>query len=244
MIPKIIHQTWLTGDLPTKYLYYQKKVKELHPEWKYILWTDEDNLEFIKKNFPDFYETYIGFPKNIMRADMIRYLIMDKIGGIYLDLDYEMIKPFDYLKYDLVLPYNRSRNFGDTYDGFGNCIFGSAPGHMFWKYVINDFKEVRDYEKFYQNLISKSLVPRHFTLAEAITGPGLLTRIFYDVQNLLKDYYLPERQEFHPLIPSNEKQYNTLINDGIAYGIHHCFGSWRNKHILKKIKNKIQRFFI
>src|SRR5688572_12561292 len=95
-IPKIIHQTWKEEAIPEKWKAYQKKVKRLHPDWEYRLWTDKDNDAFVEKEFPDFYAVYKGFSRNIMRADVIRYLIMYHTGGMYLDLDYEFLMPFDF----------------------------------------------------------------------------------------------------------------------------------------------------
>ncbi|HQM28620.1 MAG TPA: glycosyltransferase [Syntrophales bacterium] len=240
MIPKIIHQTWKNKDVPKEFIPFQKKVKGLHPDWEYKLWTDEDNLTFVKQYFQDFYSTYISLPSNIMRADMIRYFIMYRIGGIYLDLDYEMLKPFDLLDYGLVLPYNRSKSFGDAYDGFGNCIFGSAPGHPFWKYVIDDFKVPRNYGEFFKTLLDKPYIPKDTPLEIAITGPGLLTRIFYSYQDKLQDYILPEREVFHPLNPGSDNEYAEIIAKGVSYGIHHCAKTWIDKSLLKRIKNRIK----
>ena len=137
MIPKLIHQTWKSSQLPAKWLPFVNKVKTLNPEWKYQLWTDADNETFVKENFPDFYQVYQGFSKAIMRADVIRYLLMYKLGGVYLDLDYEVLKPFDFESHQLVLPKNRSKSFGDSQDSIGNCFFASEPQHIFWLDVIN-----------------------------------------------------------------------------------------------------------
>ena len=79
MIPKIIHQTWKTKDVPKKWLSYVNKIQKLNPDWKYVLWTDDDNDAFVKKEFPGFYKIFNGFSRGIMRADVIRYLIMYKI---------------------------------------------------------------------------------------------------------------------------------------------------------------------
>ena len=41
-IPKIIHQTWKTKEVPEKWKKSQEEWQRLHPDWLYILWTDED----------------------------------------------------------------------------------------------------------------------------------------------------------------------------------------------------------
>jgi len=41
-IPKIIHQFWIGGQPPPLYLQYQQTCKNLHKEWKFILWNDDN----------------------------------------------------------------------------------------------------------------------------------------------------------------------------------------------------------
>src|SRR5690349_8393884 len=107
MIPKLIHQTWKSSEVPHKWIPFVEKVKQLNPGWSYQLWTDADNDIFVKTHFPEFYPVFKGFSREIMRADVIRYLIMYKLGGVYLDLDYEVLAPFDFGAHALVLPLNR-----------------------------------------------------------------------------------------------------------------------------------------
>jgi mannosyltransferase OCH1-like enzyme len=83
MIPKVVHQTARNASIPSHWVPFQTRVRELHPEWEYRLWTDTDNLAFVKSRYPDLLTTYLALPKNIMRADVIRYMIMDSIGGLY-----------------------------------------------------------------------------------------------------------------------------------------------------------------
>ena len=241
MIPKIIHQIWFswkTNEIPAKHLEYQKKLIDLHPDWEYKLWRDEENYEFVKQNYPDFYPTFMALPKNIMRADIIRYLIMAKVGGLYLDLDYEMLKPFDLLDYELDLPYNRQVRFGDRADAFGNCIFASRPGHPFWTYVIKDLVNMKDYEEVYKSLVNEPYFSKEVTLEEAVSGPVLLTKVFFSVKDKLNNYYLPDREQFHPPVNRN----NSARPFANTYGIHHCSGTWRDKSIVKKIKSRVQEF--
>ncbi len=228
-IPKIIHQTWKEEAIPEKWNAYQQTVQQLHPDWEYRLWTDAENDAFARKEFPEFYPVYKGFSRNIMRADVIRYLIMYKIGGLYLDLDYEFLKPFDFEEALVVLPKNRSISEGDAYDGIGNCVFASVPGHVYWRNVLDDLKNNPPVIDNYGDVI-------------AATGPLLLTRI-YDAGKY-PDVVTPERMVFHPAAPKNKKARERLEQNGITYGIHHGWGSWKERltwtHMLRKAQQWIR----
>ena len=228
MIPKLIHQTWKTSDIPRKWLRFANTVKTLNPDWKYKLWSDADNDEFVKKEYPEFYDIFTGFSRGIMRADVIRYLIMYKIGGVYLDLDYEILKPFDFGNCDIVLPLNRSKDYGDAKDELGNCFFASAPGHKFWSDVINDLKK------------DPPVVTDYTQIVEA-TGPRLLTRIYNT--NDYPDICLPERLMYHPPSPHNNKDVELIKNNGISMGIHHVWGSWKERWTLTYLKQKVRKSF-
>jgi mannosyltransferase OCH1-like enzyme len=63
--------------------------KNLHPDWGYKLWTDAMNRNFIQDNYPGFLKKYDAFPREIQRVDAIRYFILLKEGGVYVDIDFE-----------------------------------------------------------------------------------------------------------------------------------------------------------
>lgn len=224
MIPKIIHQTWKNDKIPSEWKGFVKKLKKLNPDWSYRLWTDDDCLTFVEEEFPDFIETYKGFSKNIMRADVIRYLIMYKIGGVYLDLDYEVLKPFDFGEHRVVLPYNRQKEFGDNYDGIGNCIFASEPGHPFWRDVIDQLK--LGLRKDFQKLHPDS------TIETETTGPEFLTGVYF--QKAYPDINTPNRMVYHPPNPLSKKEAKEIKRNGVSLGIHYCWGSWRPQSNLKR----------
>jgi len=91
-IPKIIHQTWKTKNVPKKWKKSEKEWKRLHPTWIYHLWTDKEIRDYIKKNHPDLLEIHDSYPYNIQRADMIRYIVLHDFGGVYSDLDLYPVK--------------------------------------------------------------------------------------------------------------------------------------------------------
>ena len=49
IIPKIIHQTYKTNDIPDAWKQGQQACINLHNDYQYILWTDEMAREFISK---------------------------------------------------------------------------------------------------------------------------------------------------------------------------------------------------
>ena len=46
-IPKIIHQTWKTNDIPDEWKDFQENIKTIFWDFEYKLWTDEDNRQLI-----------------------------------------------------------------------------------------------------------------------------------------------------------------------------------------------------
>ena len=97
-IPRILHQTWKDSEVPEVFSEYVASWRSCHPDWEYRLWTDELNREFIAAHYPWFLATYDRYPKPIQRADAVRYFILHKLGGLYVDLDFlcqEMNREFN-----------------------------------------------------------------------------------------------------------------------------------------------------
>ena len=86
-IPRIIHQSYRTRDLPGRWKMTPEKWKKMHPNWEYRFWTDEDNRELIRTRYPWFLPTYDGYTYGISRADAARYFVVLTYGGVYSDLD-------------------------------------------------------------------------------------------------------------------------------------------------------------
>ena len=98
MIPKIVYQTWYDKNIPYVAKNNIKKMKKLNPDYKFMLYDDSDILEFITENYDD--RTLSAYKKltiGASKADLFRYLILYKNGGIYLDLDSVILKNLDEL---------------------------------------------------------------------------------------------------------------------------------------------------
>ena len=75
-IPKIIHQTWKTNELPAQFEKWADTWKYHHPDYKYKLWTDQDNLNLIESEFTDFINQYKSYNHFIKRVDAVRYFYL------------------------------------------------------------------------------------------------------------------------------------------------------------------------
>ena len=134
MVIKLIHQIWVgPNKMPDVCVNYIKQIKELHPDYEHRLWTDEDlteenfsNLEYIKST-----------PIYAQKADIMRYEILYKHGGIYLDTDFEIFKPLTpLLTHDLVV-CNEDWHV-DLY--MTNAFIYSIPGTENFKNCIDNIK--------------------------------------------------------------------------------------------------------
>ncbi|KAF3925933.1 hypothetical protein ABW20_dc0105935 [Dactylellina cionopaga] len=134
LIPKILHQTYKTAEIPDRWKPPQQQCLDLHKDFKYILWTDETARAFIKENYPWFLETYDNYDHPIMRADVIRYFVLRKMGGIYIDLDVGCKRALDPL---LVYPA-WARKTDPT--GISNDVMAAIPEHPFFVRVTDALK--------------------------------------------------------------------------------------------------------
>lgn len=139
-IPKIIHQTAPNDKSKWKKEWYTCQDTWLkffpEPEYKHIMWYDEDLDNLILKDFPSFYEIYKSYEKNIQRIDIARYFILYKYGGIYADMDYMCMKNF----YDL-LPSDKVSISESPYKNnefLQNALMASNIKNDFWLKVIDE----------------------------------------------------------------------------------------------------------
>jgi len=217
-IPKIIIQTWKTNDIPTKYLDLVNSIKTHNPDYKYMFFSDIDIENFLKHNYPKYYETYLKLPIIIQKIDFFRYVAIYHYGGFYMDLDIECSKSFNpLLKYSCIFPIDdvitnkmcgltRYKNFCKNKQKFllGQYAFASVPKHPFIKNLIETINlNVDNYIKY--------LLPNNNDYVYKTTGPDFVTNLYVDYQD--KTDIL--------ILNNNKRQY---FGD---FAQHKYFGSWK-----------------
>lgn len=152
LIPKKIHQIWLGGTLPDNYKRLTESWVKYNPEWEYKLWTDSDVDELDLINRPVF-----DSMRNLgMKADLLRVEILNKFGGLYVDVDFECLKPFDDFH---KLSFYSGIVYGSNVE-INVGLIGSIPNHP----ILNDYLSNLNYNgKETQEDIFNTTGPYYFT---------------------------------------------------------------------------------
>ena len=96
--PPKIWQSWKTSvaDLNEDDRAVVQAWRKLNPEHRYELLTDDAAATYVRDRFSDhpaIAETFLGLTDRILRADLLRYLILAADGGVYTDIDTLALKP-------------------------------------------------------------------------------------------------------------------------------------------------------
>lgn len=109
MIPKIIHYTWLGGNqLPELAEKCIESWKEHMPDWEYKRW-DETNFDIAAA--PLYVRQAYETRKYAFVSDYVRLWALEQYGGLYMDVDFMVFRPFDDLmdKYPAFAGYEGSK---------------------------------------------------------------------------------------------------------------------------------------
>ena len=179
-IPKIIHQTWKTAQIPHHYVKWMKSWQKNHPDWEFMFWTDESARKLIADKQPDLLQYYDGYLENIRRADALRYVILYEYGGVYADLDLESLRPLDDLtrKYSCIL----------AQEPYEHPIIDGNFEHL----LINAFMACRAKHPLMKKFMDNLSIFNHMWNVLDSTGPHFITAIYK--QHMLYDKSDPKSE--------------------------------------------------
>ncbi len=205
-IPKIIHQIWIGGPLPPVFEKYMNSWKQKHPGWEYNLWTDENVDELFPLYNQDLYDQTESMG---VKSDLLKWEIIYRFGGLYVDTDFECLQSLDefHYRYDF---YTGFQPLDAFFVQLGAALYAAYPGHPILKHCIETIKD-----DWHHKGAPKKSGPVHFSKSfMAVAG-----------KNDSKDIAFPAFY-FYPLgSKQTELKYNQWLNNG-AYAIHHWAMSW------------------
>ena len=149
---KIIHQIWVGPyRMPRREKELCRKMKEAHPDWEYMFW---DDYEVSKLSMPqnvrdsyDFYGNIHGYWEigdYVAQADILRFFLVYNYGGVYLDVDFEVVKglqPLHLEEYDAFICHHEDARV----ETFPNGAMGSKKNQKLFEYIITNMKPNNHY---------------------------------------------------------------------------------------------------
>lgn len=226
-IPRILHQTWKNQDIPENFMQLAQTWKKNHADWEYMLWTDEMNRHFIATHFPYFLPVYDNYPTPIQQVDAVRYFILYKYGGFFIDLDFECLACIEPIVNHASCVFGlEPREHCDMHNKafiISNAFMGTAPGSPFFKSLCEEL------------LRNKTITDHPNDRVLETTGPFMLSRL-YDGYVQKEDIALLDASLMYPLtkdelsaLSSGIQQDHVEKKISNAYGIHHYAGTWWKK---------------
>jgi hypothetical protein len=229
MIPKIIHYCWLSGEpYPVKIERCIESWKKYLPEYQFKLWDtaafDVDSMRWTK-------EAYQA-GKYAFASDYIRFYALYHFGGIYLDTDVEVLKPFE--------PILECKSFmGFEYIAIPEAaVVGAMPGCSWIKNCLEYYNGKSFYDKngkpwnLAVPVMMKDILRKKYSTPLSDTG-----KIQYFDELVLYPYrYFSPRDPYH----------NRINISSDTYTIHYSVGSWcgGNRSIINRYKHLLLRSII
>jgi mannosyltransferase OCH1-like enzyme len=204
-IPRKIHQIWLGGKLPKRYIGFSDSWQDKNPDWEYRLWTDKDvdEVEMPRRDL------FNKIDNNGQRSDFLRYHILNKFGGLYIDTDFECLKSFNSLSY---LDFYTSIGYHDSPELYIGLI-ATIPSHPIIEHVISCMDKVKTGS--WQNIFET-------------TGNYFFTRKFLEMVDRNTEGVVAFPMDFfYPLannIRGTDRPYD-YVKD-FSFAIHHWAVSW------------------
>ena len=216
-IPKKIHYCWFGGaPLPPIATKCIESWKKFFPDYEIIEW-NESNLNININKFAQdaYYEKKFAF-----FTDVARLYIIYNYGGLYFDIDVEVIKSFDELIDNDVFFGIESE--GKINTGLG---FGAVPKHKIIKEMLDDYKNI-DFISNKNQLNSVSC---------PIINSKVLVKNGFSLNNTFEER---KRIAIYPSDYMNPKggYGKELQISKNTVSIHHFDGSWLHNEEIKRAK--------
>ncbi|MCR5028010.1 MAG: glycosyl transferase [Fibrobacter sp.] len=216
-IPKIVHYCWLSKDpYPELVQRCIQSWKEKLADYELMLW---DMNRFDVHSVP-WVEQACSVKKWAFAADYIRLYALYNYGGIYLDSDVEVLKPFDDL---LDRPYFFGKEHTpdriDSSHIIEAATFGAEAHHPLIKKCLDYY------------------AGKNFIMANGAFDTTVLPHIMASVLN--QEGALRDLLPMHYFSPKNTRTQMVEATDE-TYSVHHFNGSWYSVAQRKHVNARIQ----
>lgn len=223
VIPKKIHYCWFGHtEIPKSFIDNIETWKKYCPDYEIIKW-DENNYDLNKNKY-----MRAAYEKKMYAyvSDYARLDVIYQYGGIYLDVDVEMLRPWDdLLSFPFFCGYEDSN--------YVNCGlgYGAIKGNVILEELLNEYDNMQ--------------FPNIEEGEELIPCPIYQTKILRK-HGLLCDGMSRKYDDFLVLSPVYFNSVNNMIGIGQAhnesFSVHQYAGSWLDDEKKENKKKKILKY--
>lgn len=217
-IPRTIHYCWFgKKEIPDQYRKWMESWKKYCPDYEIIQW-NEENYDVHKNRYvSQAYEAgQWAFVSDYARIDIIR-----AYGGVYLDVDVELLKNIDVML------------MNDAFCGFeskGFVNYGLGFGAKKDNFILGEIKEYYDHKDFLCDDGTLNRINCPVIQTEIMKRHGLTCNGEFQIADGMVVY--PSRV----LCGMSPHSYRIERNPVHTYAVHHFAGSWLES---KREKNKL-----
>lgn len=224
-IPKVIHYCWFgKNPLPELTLKCIESWKKYLPDYQIIEW-NENNFDV---NICPYVKEAYEASKFAFVSDYARFYILYNYGGIYIDVDVEVIKPIDkFLEHEAFAGFESKKHVAP------GLILGAKKGNKIIKEILDSYSN----RKFLLDDGNFNLTTVVEYTTDVLLKYGLKPN--NSLQNVNEMVIYPKTY-FCPLSHNSKKQ-NFSEN---TYTIHHYAGSWLSEKQRKRNNNVLWKFLV
>ena len=207
VIPRIIHGIWFSGEpMPQLYRRCLESWKTYAHDYEIRIW----DLESYKPEQCLFFEQAVAHKNWSFASDYARADLLRRYGGVYMDLDVEMLRPIDDLLHNDAYMSFESANRIECGSGMG-----ARPGHPIMQEICESY-EKRPYLKA-DGTCDNSTCPVRYT--QVIEKHGLKKN---------GGFQFVEDITVYPFEVLTGKSFDTGITYTTerSYTVHHHNGNW------------------
>ncbi|KAF9892973.1 hypothetical protein FE257_000565 [Aspergillus nanangensis] len=134
VVPTILHHIYLGSHAKPydEWVVAWEDCRQLHRDWEWYFWTDENATQLVRDKFPGFYEMWAQYPYLVQKVDALRYMVLYTYGGVVLDSDLQCKRSMEPLRrFDFVAPAAHPV-------GFSIGMLMATPQHVFVQELIRN----------------------------------------------------------------------------------------------------------
>lgn len=206
-----------------------------NPGWEVRVWGPDESRALIESRYPAMLAKYDGFPYAIQRSDFSRYAILHTHGGVYMDMDYDVLKTLDAcIAFMIAHAHASGCNRGTSH---GIAFVNETPNTAIVRALSNSFMASQKAgHPFWELVMSLASAKgtgctRHMQILSG-TGPQLIDKAYRTFRSRAAATGAPvhvlPKQHFNPCGQFDTGPNALCASGPHVYAVHRCAGSWND----------------